>query len=91
MLLILVFDFSLELLESRIMVHTLDTYEGCIHEVAVPPNYVYEPLVQPKGPPAKQYKFILDPFQKEAVLCIDNNQSVLVSAHTSAGKTVCAE
>uniref|UniRef100_A0A673YGB3 Exosome RNA helicase MTR4 n=1 Tax=Salmo trutta TaxID=8032 RepID=A0A673YGB3_SALTR len=39
----------------------------------------------------REYPFILDPFQREAILCIDNNQSVLVSAHTSAGKTVCAE
>ncbi|KAH9510605.1 Exosome RNA helicase MTR4 [Dermatophagoides farinae] len=31
----------------------------------------------------------IDSFQKEAILCIENNQSVLVSAHTSAGKTVC--
>ncbi|EEC05429.1 helicase, putative, partial [Ixodes scapularis] len=37
------------------------------------------------------YPFILDPFQKEAILCLENNQSVLVSAHTSAGKTVVAE
>lgn len=87
----LYYFFSLELLDSRILVHTLDTYEGCVHEVAVPPNFEYCPLVAPQGPPAKQYKFILDPFQKEAILCIDNNQSVLVSAHTSAGKTVCAE
>lgn len=41
--------------------------------------------------PAKEYPFILDPFQKEAILCIENDQSVLVSAHTSAGKTVVAE
>ncbi|KAH9510613.1 Exosome RNA helicase MTR4 [Dermatophagoides farinae] len=34
--------------------------------------------------PAKSYKFPLDSFQKEAILCIENNQSVLVSAHTSA-------
>lgn len=33
----------------------------------------------------------MDSFQKEAILCIENNQSVLVSAHTSAGKTVVAE
>uniref|UniRef100_A0A8C7IEL8 Exosome RNA helicase MTR4 n=1 Tax=Oncorhynchus kisutch TaxID=8019 RepID=A0A8C7IEL8_ONCKI len=39
----------------------------------------------------REYPFVLDPFQREAILCIDNNQSVLVSAHTSAGKTVCAE
>ncbi|KAJ7412088.1 Superkiller viralicidic activity 2-like 2 [Pitangus sulphuratus] len=39
----------------------------------------------------EEYPFILDAFQREAILCVDNNQSVLVSAHTSAGKTVCAE
>ena len=39
----------------------------------------------------KEYPFILDPFQKEALSCIENTQSVLVSAHTSAGKTVVAE
>lgn len=44
-----------------------------------------------QGPAAKEYKFLLDPFQQEALLCLDNNQSVLVSAHTSAGKTVVAE
>uniref|UniRef100_A0A4W3K7U3 RNA helicase n=1 Tax=Callorhinchus milii TaxID=7868 RepID=A0A4W3K7U3_CALMI len=38
-----------------------------------------------------EYPFILDAFQREAISCMDNNQSVLVSAHTSAGKTVCAE
>ena len=41
--------------------------------------------------PAKTYKFTLDPFQSRSVLCIENDQSVLVSAHTSAGKTVVAE
>lgn len=39
----------------------------------------------------QEYPFSLDAFQREAILCVDNNQSVLVSAHTSAGKTVCAE
>ena len=33
----------------------------------------------------------MDPFQKESLRCIENYQSVLVSAHTSAGKTVVAE
>ena len=41
--------------------------------------------------PAKTYKFTLDPFQSRSVLCLENDQSVLVSAHTSAGKTVVAE
>lgn len=51
----------------------------------------YTPLVPSTSAPAKEYTFVLDPFQKEAILCIENNQSVLVSAHTSAGKTVVAE
>ena len=42
-------------------------------------------------PPAKTYAFPLDGFQAKAVECIDRDESVLVSAHTSAGKTVCAE
>lgn len=65
--------------------------EACVHEVAVHPDQEYEPLKQPTLPPAKEYPFVLDSFQKEAILCIENNQSVLVSAHTSAGKTVVAE
>jgi superfamily II helicase len=37
------------------------------------------------------YKFELDPFQFVATSCIERNESVLVAAHTSAGKTVVAE
>ena len=40
---------------------------------------------------AKKYEFTLDPFQKAAVQSVENNTSVLVAAHTSAGKTVVAE
>lgn len=86
-----IFDFSLEEVAPRIEVYTVETLEACTHEVAFPPGIPYTSLVLPNGPPAKEYPFILDPFQKEAILCIDNNQSVLVSAHTSAGKTVVAE
>jgi ATP-dependent RNA helicase DOB1 len=45
----------------------------------------------PPEVPARQYKFILDPFQKLSVSCIERGESVLVSAHTSAGKTAIAE
>ena len=41
--------------------------------------------------PAKLYPFKLDTFQQEAVNYIDNDESVLVAAHTSAGKTAVAE
>lgn len=63
------------------------------HQVALPPDYNYTPLSQHKPPeqPAKTYSFPLDPFQQVAVTSIERNESVLVSAHTSAGKTVCAE
>ncbi|KAJ9478463.1 ATP-dependent RNA helicase DOB1 [Pseudozyma hubeiensis] len=63
------------------------------HQVALPPDYPYVPLSQhvPNDPPAKEYKFTLDPFQRNSVSCIERNESVLVSAHTSAGKTVVAE
>ena len=75
----------------RIKVHTLETAESCTHEVAVPPGFEFSGLREPTREPAKNYKFTLDPFQSQSVLCIENDQSVLVSAHTSAGKTVVAE
>ena len=59
-------------------------------QVALPPDIPFEPLVEIDTAPAKSYPFQLDAFQKEAITCIENNQSVLVSAHTSAGKTVVA-
>ena len=33
----------------------------------------------------------MDEFQKKSILCLENRESVLVSAHTSAGKTVVAQ
>lgn len=64
------------------------------HEVAVPRDFEgYVPLAQhvPAAKPAREYPFELDPFQKLSIYCIQRNESVLVSAHTSAGKTVVAE
>jgi len=48
----------------------------------------------PAGPavvPAKVYNFKLDTFQQQAVDYIERGDSVLVAAHTSAGKTAVAE
>lgn len=56
----------------------------------LPPGTVYEPIEPPKTP-AKEYAFKLDPFQQQAVSYIDKEESVLVAAHTSAGKTAVAE
>jgi ATP-dependent RNA helicase DOB1 len=63
------------------------------HQVALPPNYPYVPIAEHKrqDPPARTYPFELDPFQRVATSCIERSESVLVSAHTSAGKTVVAE
>ena len=38
-----------------------------------------------------QFPFELDPFQKQAILHLHNQDCVFVAAHTSAGKTVVAE
>lgn len=62
------------------------------HQVAVPAGFPYVPIGQHKRlNEARLYPFVLDPFQDTSVSCIDRNESVLVSAHTSAGKTVVAE
>lgn len=63
------------------------------HQVALPPDYPYVPISQhvPPENPARTYPFTLDPFQRTAIYSIQRNESVLVSAHTSAGKTVVAE
>ncbi|KAK7841745.1 dexh-box atp-dependent rna helicase dexh10 [Quercus suber] len=72
----------------------------CIHEVAVPSGYtstkvesIHGTLSNPmyNGKMAKTYPFTLDPFQRVSVACLERNESVLVSAHTSAGKTAVAE
>lgn len=84
-------DLDIDSLQTRISIHTIDSPESCTHEVAIYPGQNYTPIKQSTSAPAKQYPFVLDPFQKEAISCIEHNQSVLVSAHTSAGKTVVAE
>ncbi|CAD7060061.1 unnamed protein product, partial [Tilletia caries] len=65
------------------------------HQVALPPNsaYNYIPIEQhvPAEPPARVYPFTLDPFQRRSIDSIERGESVLVSAHTSAGKSVVAE
>ncbi|KAK9060592.1 hypothetical protein SSX86_021298 [Deinandra increscens subsp. villosa] len=72
----------------------------CVHEVAVPNGYtsskdetIHGTLSDPvyNGTMAKTYPFVLDPFQQISVSCLERKESVLVSAHTSAGKTAVAE
>ena len=63
------------------------------HQVALPPDYDYVPISEHKPPetPARTWPFTLDPFQQVSIASIERGESVLVSAHTSAGKTVVAE
>lgn len=79
-------------LAPRVEIYEISV-EGCSHEVVIPSNVTYVPLKErpATAKPAKEYDFRLDQFQNQAIKCIENNQSVLVSAHTSAGKTVVAE
>jgi ATP-dependent RNA helicase DOB1 len=71
---------------------------ACTHEIAFPSGtdaeegYAAQKAEFAKPVPrAKEYPFQLDSFQEIATKCVDINQSVLVSAHTSAGKTAVAE
>ena len=63
------------------------------HQVSLPPDYDYVPIQDRNPPemPARTWPFTLDPFQKVSIASIEQGESVLVSAHTSAGKTVVAE
>ncbi|XP_010906612.1 DExH-box ATP-dependent RNA helicase DExH9 [Elaeis guineensis] len=73
----------------------VDEPVSCLHDVSYPEGYVptRPSTSHPTGEkpkPAKEFPFELDPFQSEAIKCLDNGESVMVSAHTSAGKTVVA-
>jgi ATP-dependent RNA helicase DOB1 len=89
-------DENLNNEESTIapLIGNLTSNLDCLHDVALPPDYKGEDplkMLPPNRKPAKEYKFKLDAFQREAVNAIEKGQSVLVSAHTSAGKTAVAE
>lgn len=51
-----------------------------------PADWKPDTTYRPAAKAAKEYPFTLDPFQKQAIQYIERNESVLVSAHTSAGK-----
>ena len=66
----------------------------CRHSEFLPVSYSVEQVKGRPDPNAKRARinsFELDPFQSKAVDALERGQSVLVSAHTSAGKTVVAE
>lgn len=76
-----VLDEDLGHFSARVVIQELETQGSCMHEVVIPVDLEFVPLRDnrdnPNYKPAKEYKFILDSFQKEAILCIENNQSVL--------------
>ncbi|XP_022147197.1 DExH-box ATP-dependent RNA helicase DExH9 [Momordica charantia] len=64
---------------------------ACVHDVSYPEgSFNPLPSTGEKLEPAKVFPFSLDPFQSEAIGCLEKGESVMVSAHTSAGKTVVA-
>jgi ATP-dependent RNA helicase DOB1 len=66
---------------------------GCLHDVVYPPGWTRDPNARRYDPenPAKAYAFELDTFQRKSVEVMEQGESVMVAAHTSAGKTVVAE
>lgn len=64
---------------------------GTKHEAVVPFGGSYSEIPHEPKCNAKKYKFELDTFQKISICSIERDESVLVSAHTSCGKTVVAE
>ena len=76
---------------------------GCLHDVVRPKKTGAaggggtsttardEGVIAYPDAPAKTYPFELDTFQQKAVEVLERKESILVSAHTSAGKTVVAE
>lgn len=64
---------SLEIVNEQQMV--------CVHDVSYPEGYVPpQSSSAPEGSePAKKFPFNLDPFQSEAIKCIENGESVMVS------------
>ncbi|KAK4476808.1 hypothetical protein RD792_015968 [Penstemon davidsonii] len=79
-----------------VIVGSTDEPVACLHDVAYPEGYVLGTSnssfinQEENSKPAKEFPFMLDPFQLEAIKCLDRAESVMVSAHTSAGKTVVA-
>ena len=61
---------------SRVITKTVLESESCLHEAVVPVDFEWQDLKPLTTKPAKEYPFILDPFQQEALKCIQNDRSV---------------
>lgn len=55
---------------------------ACVHDVSYPEGYVPHAPSSAKTEeslkPAKEFPFTLDPFQCEAIKCLNNGESVMV-------------
>ena len=96
------FDYQLEkekydnLIQDKEIIINKKDFTGGYHENIHLQSISYDPSKKLKkfseiSTPAYKFSFKLDEFQEKAILCLENRESVLVSAHTSAGKTVVAQ
>uniref|UniRef100_A0A3B0MNY5 ATP-dependent RNA helicase, putative n=1 Tax=Theileria annulata TaxID=5874 RepID=A0A3B0MNY5_THEAN len=76
-------------LTSDIKIEKIHSSYNCSHYRVAPVDSKYEPKNITTF--AKKYPFTLDEFQKRSIESLERDESVLVCAHTSAGKTVVAE
>ena len=81
--------------DKDIIIHKED-FIGGYHETIHLQSIPYDPSNKIKkysdiSNLAFKFQFKLDEFQEKAILCLENRESVLVSAHTSAGKTAVAQ
>ena len=96
------FDYQQEkekydnLIEDKDIIIHKEDFTGGYHENIHLQSIPYDPSSKIKkysqiSNLAFKFPFKLDEFQEKAILCLENRESVLVSAHTSAGKTVVAQ
>lgn len=87
---------------EEVIIETYESDHNCLHECVRPKpkaGVISSNAVSQNGSsfrstnrePACTYPYELDPFQAKAISCLEAGESVLVSAHTSAGKTTVAE
>lgn len=55
---------------------------SCVHDISYPEGYVPSPhsSTQQNSDPAKKFPFTLDPFQSEAISCLEKGESVMVGS-----------
>lgn len=71
-----------QLRESGLVERLDEEPVACLHDVSYPENFVpsSRPSSVPQGlEPAKVFPFALDPFQSEAIKCLEDGESVMVS------------